>query len=192
MWSHVPVRPVPPDQRFPTGKEFFNLLLNTPQASILSCMSQNSNTDPYSRQFPASQKEARDLRLAKRQQGTSHSTTVPSDTTGLPIYISKAENMTTVEELKTLLEETNRKLQETNQKLLQTTTYTQQLEATQANPVTSGQPHTQYNGESIFAAGTSLKPAIFFGGYRPTFYEWIERFEEIAIAHRWEGIGELK
>ncbi|MCP3662034.1 MAG: hypothetical protein GY696_05980, partial [Gammaproteobacteria bacterium] len=48
-------------------------------------------------------------------------------------------------------------------------------------------PQQQFNGESLFAAGSAIKPAIFTGGYNPTATEWFDRFEEIAIAHKWQG-----
>lgn len=49
-----------------------------------------------------------------------------------------------------------------------------------------------HNGESVFAAGSTFKPNAFSGGYNPTFTEWIERFEEMAIAHKWEETDVLK
>ena len=59
--------------------------------------------------------------------------------------------------------------------------------ANQPPPAPPPQAHPNYNGESLFAAGNTIKPTIFFGGYNPSATEWFNRFEEIARAHKWEG-----
>ena len=61
------------------------------------------------------------------------------------------------------------------------------MEDNRANLPPQAQPQASVGGENLFPAGSAIRPTIFKGGYNPTFSQWLCRFEEICLAHKWQG-----